>query len=52
MVEVAHRRCLPAVAGTCLGWQAEEVSLAYAPYFDVRTAGIEEGWALIEGSRK
>jgi ribosomal protein L11 methyltransferase len=32
--------------------QAAEVATVYAAFFDVETARIEEGWALIEGLRR
>jgi len=34
-----------------LDTQAEEVAEAYAPWFEVSTARVVEGWALITGSR-
>lgn len=32
--------------------QAEEVAAAYAPHFDTRIAGREEGWSLVQGTRR
>jgi ribosomal protein L11 methyltransferase len=32
--------------------QAAEVANAYAPFFDARSTRIEDGWALIEGTRR
>jgi len=32
--------------------QVPELSVAYAPDFEVRVAAVEEGWALIEGRRR
>ena len=32
--------------------QAEEVAAAYAPHFEVRIAGAEEGWSLVQGTRR
>jgi ribosomal protein L11 methyltransferase len=32
--------------------QAEEVMRAYRPWFEVRLAGAEEGWVLLEGVRR
>jgi len=40
-----------AVAGL-LEAQASEVVAAYLPFFEARTAAIEEGWALIVGLRR
>jgi len=39
-----------ALAGI-LDWQAEEVSAAYAPWFDMRAPRSDEGWALLWGVR-
>ena len=32
--------------------QAAEVTQAYAPWFDMRMAGSDEGWVLLAGGRK
>ena len=32
--------------------QAEEVAAAYAPHFEVRIEGAEEGWSLVQGTRR
>jgi ribosomal protein L11 methyltransferase len=32
--------------------QAAEVVAAYAPYFEIRVAQSEDGWALVEGARR
>lgn len=32
--------------------QAEELAAAYAAHFDTRVAGREEGWSLVEGTRR
>lgn len=44
----AHGRL--ALAGI-LDWQAEEVSAAYAPWFEMRAMRSEEGWVLLSGVR-
>ncbi len=40
-----------ALSGILAG-QAEEVIGAYAPAFDLRVAGEDEGWILVEGARQ
>lgn len=40
-----------ALSGILAG-QAEEVAATYAPAFDVRVAGEDEGWVLMEGVRR
>ncbi len=35
-----------------LATQAAEVAAAYAPFFDARVGAIEDGWALVAGTRQ
>jgi ribosomal protein L11 methyltransferase len=35
-----------------LATQADEVAAAYAPFFDARVGAIEDGWALVTGTRQ
>jgi ribosomal protein L11 methyltransferase len=40
-----------ALSGILAG-QAQDVIAAYAPAFDLRVAGEDEGWVLVEGPRR
>jgi ribosomal protein L11 methyltransferase len=40
-----------ALAGI-LAAQGERVARAYAPWFDIAASGVEEGWVVLEGTRR